>query len=120
VCRFRDRGNGYFTDPKARSELSYFAPEIRRWRDRFTPPTGEKANVLDQKNIVTASNSIINRMKRKRQALFWLTISQRVLSTTQTAAGKTNRGSQISSISGDGKRPMGEQAVGPRQAIVIA
>lgn len=35
-------GTGYFADPAARPELSEIAPDIRLWRDQYTPPAGEE------------------------------------------------------------------------------
>jgi FAD-dependent urate hydroxylase len=43
---FAIAGSGYFVDPEARPELGDFACEIARWRDRFTPLTGEQDGVL--------------------------------------------------------------------------
>jgi len=43
---FAIAGTGYFVDPEARPELSGFAREIARWRDRYTPRAGEEDDAL--------------------------------------------------------------------------
>jgi len=43
---FAIAATGNFVDPEVRPELSGFAHEITRWRDRFTPRAGEEDDVL--------------------------------------------------------------------------
>ncbi|MFM0171227.1 NAD(P)-binding domain-containing protein [Paraburkholderia sediminicola] len=38
---FAIAGTGYFIDPSARPELAGFAPQIRLWRDQYTPPASD-------------------------------------------------------------------------------
>ncbi|MFY9509998.1 MAG: SidA/IucD/PvdA family monooxygenase, partial [Rubrivivax sp.] len=39
-------GTGYSSDPSQRAELAMIAPQIARWRDRYTPPPGDDDDAL--------------------------------------------------------------------------